>query len=109
MAAYGPATVRTGPLAGLVFQQRLNPQFLDIFEIFDHAHVIFLAVTRIEFLETLAGELYTLKAVFHPPLPYQLTTLDKDTIQPPGAAPRTVFFLDPMLFGIVFLCEVVTA
>jgi hypothetical protein len=93
VAANGPAASGAFPLFFLMSQEHIDTKFLDILKVFYHAHVVFIAVALVELLEALTGELFTFKAVFYTPLPYQFTPLDKVAVFPPGTASGTILLL----------------
>jgi hypothetical protein len=56
------AAFRAGPSDLFICDKLSDPQFFNIFEIFDHAHGIFGSIPLIQMLQTGAWELFTLKA-----------------------------------------------
>jgi hypothetical protein len=56
MAAYHFAAIRASPLLPLLFKESIDTFVSDVFQVFDHAQVVFGSVTPVEGLESAAGE-----------------------------------------------------
>ena len=57
MAAYYSVTIRASPLFLFFLKEFINTFVSDVFQVFNHAHMVFGSVTLIECFEPAAGEI----------------------------------------------------
>ncbi len=110
MAAYCPAAVGAFPFLGLPFEQFLDAMVPGELQVFNHAHPKLLAVTGIEVLEVLTGEVGALVAVFHLAFHQQFTALFQEGASfIPGPATAAIRHSDSLVSNIIGERKVATA
>jgi hypothetical protein len=103
MTAYYSATIETPPLLFFFFKELVDTFVPDVFQVLNHAQVIFGAVAFIESFEPAAGEVLAFIAEPHKPIPDQVAMLfHKNTALATWQATGAVSPLEPFLVDVVF-------
>ena len=110
MAAYHITTFRTVPLLFFLFQEPIKAVFLDEFEVFNHAHIVFGAVSLIKGHKANAGKIFTFITEFHLVVQKQLASfLEKRALFVSRSATLTVSHSHSFSSNIIFQSKIVTA
>jgi len=101
MAAYYSVTIRTLPLLLLFFEEFINAFVSDIFQVLNHAHMVFGSVTHIKGFEPTAREVLAFMAETHKSLPNEVTMMfHKNTVLAAWPATGAVSALEPFLVQV---------
>ena len=103
MAAYYVAATRASPLLPLLLKEFIRTFVSDVFQVLNHTHVVFGAVTFVESPEPAAGEVPALIAEPYQPFTDQITMLShENAILATRQATGTVSPLEPFLVNVMF-------
>ena len=103
MAAYHFAAIRAPPLLPLFFKEFVDAFASDVFQVLDHAQVVFGSVTLVEGLKSAAGGILAFIAEPYKPFPNQVAMLfHKDTVLAAWHATGAVSPLEAFLVKVVF-------
>ena len=103
MAAYYFAAIRASPLLPLFFKESINTFVSDVFQVLNHTHVVFGAVTFIESFEPAAGEIPAFIAEPYQSFAKQVATpFHKNTVLPTWQATGAVSPLESFLVNVIF-------
>jgi hypothetical protein len=101
MAAYYSVTIRALPLLLLFFEEFINTFVSDIFQVLNHAHMVFGSVTHIKGFKPTAREGLAFMAETHKSLPDEVTMMfHKNTVLAAWPATGAVSALEPFLVQV---------
>ena len=110
MAAYYSATIRTSPLLLFFFKESIDTFVPDVFQVLNHAQVIFGAVAFIESFEPAAGEVLAFVTKPHKPFPNQVAILaHENTVLAAWQATGAVSLLESVLVKVIFQSQIADA
>jgi len=110
MAAYHFAAFRAAPFLFFLFQKHLHTLLFDVIQVFEHAHMVFGAVTLIKGFEAFAGEIFALRTEADQSFPQQMALLlHMGTVLTPRQAAGTIFPLKALFLQIIFHCLIADA
>jgi hypothetical protein len=102
MTAYYSLTVRASPLFPFCFKEFIHTFVSDVFQVLNHAHMVFGSVTLIKGFKPAAGEVPAVITEPYKPLPDQVTMLfHEDTVLATRQATGAVSPLEPFLVQVI--------
>jgi hypothetical protein len=102
MAAYHFAAIRASPLLPLLFKESIDTFVSDVFQVLDHAQVVFGSVTFVEGLKSAAGEILAFIAEPYQPFPNQVAMpFHESTVLATWQATGAVSPLEPFLVQVI--------
>jgi len=103
MTAYYAVTIRASPLLLLFFKEFIDTFVSDVFQILNHAHVVFGSVTLIECFKPAAGEVPAFITKPYKSLPNQVAMLfHESTVLAAWHATGAVSLLESFLVQVIF-------
>ena len=78
--------------------------FLQVHEVFNHAHVVFCTIAFVQPFETLTRKIHTFKTEANPPIPKQVTAVaHMQAVLVPRPATLTILPVKALLFQVIYL------
>jgi len=110
MAAYHFAAIRASPLLPLLFKESIDAFVSDVFQVLDHAQVVFGSVTLVEGLESAAGEVLAFMTEPYKSLSNKVAMLfHESTVLAAWQATGAVSPLEPSPVNVVFQSQIAHA
>ena len=102
MTAYYSTTIRASPLLPLFFKEFIDAFVSDVFQVFNHAHVVFGSVTLIESFKSAAGEILAFITEPYKSSPNQVAMFShENTVLAAWQATGTVSLLESFLVQVI--------
>jgi len=103
MAAYYSVTIRALPLLLFFFKEFINTFVSDVFQVFNHAHMVFGSVTLIECFKPAAGEVLAFITEPYQSFPNQAAMLThENAVLATWQATGAVSLLESSLVQVIF-------
>ena len=101
MAAYYSVAMRTLPLLLLFLEEFINTFASDVFQVLNHAHVVFGSVAPIKGFKPATGEVRAFITEPYKPFPDQVAMLaHENTILAARQTPRAISPIEPLLVQV---------
>ena len=103
MTAYYSVTIRALPLLLLFFKEFIDTFVSDVFQVLNHAHMVFGSVTLIKCFKPVAGEVLAFITEPHKSLPDEVAMMfHENTVLAAWQATGAVSLLESFLVQIIF-------
>ena len=103
MAAYYSVTIRALPRLLLFFKEFIDTFVSDVFQVLNHAHMVFSSVTLIKGFKPAAGEVLAFITEPYKSLPNEVAMLfHENTVLAAWHATGAVSLLEPFLVKVIF-------
>ena len=110
MTAYYSVTIRASPLLSLFFKEFIDTFVSDVFQVLNHAHMVFGSVTLVEGFKPATGEVLAFITKPYNSLPNQIAMLShENTVLATWQATGAVSLLESFLVQVISKRQVVDA